>query len=793
MVFDMKNAEKSVEEQQLTDELTLLRKQVAELKAREVRYKQSEDRLFRLDKAFETMQIGITITDMEGKILYTNPADAKLHGYTVEELIGKNVRIFSPSWLCRPMNLEQIRGISRWNRKSFNIRKDGSIFPVNLTSDAVKNVSGYPVGIVTSCEDITERERTDELLDKSEARFRGIFDEAAIGIVIVNLNGQVIESNRAMQEMIGYSAEELRKMVFSEFTYKEDTVTSRRLFREVVERKRSHYQIEKPYYHKDGSLVWGQVTVSIVRNSRGKPEFTIGMIENITERKRAEDALKQSEERLVAFFEASRDGILVEENEIIIYANKSYANLCGYENPENLIGKNISNTISPHDKERMLEFGRKRLRGEQIPSLYEFRAEGRDGTPIDLEASVSTSTIAGRNYIITVARDITERKRLEEQFRQSQKMEAVGMLAGGVAHDFNNLLTVIIGLSDILLRKLEYSPKLHHHAHEIRKAGERAASLTHQLLAFSRRQILQPQVLNINTVVSEMNSMLRRLISEDIELITLLEPNLWCVKADRNQVEQVILNLVINARDAMPTGGRLWIETANFSIKTSMARQNFIIEPGKYVLLKVSDNGCGMDTETLNRIFEPFFTTKEQGKGTGLGLSTVYGIVKQSGGYIEAGSALHYGTTFEVYLPQIYESVESSTSTVLRSEYEAVSETILLVEDEISVREMTSFLLKEKGYNVLEARDGWEALQICEQSEDVIHLMVTDVVMPHMSGPELTKQIKKMRPSLSILYMTGYADKALGILEEGSSILEKPFTADTLWHKVRESLDKSFV
>jgi signal transduction histidine kinase/CheY-like chemotaxis protein len=395
--------------------------------------------------------------------------------------------------------------------------------------------------------------------------------------------------------------------------------------------------------------------------------------------------------------------------------------------------------------------------------------------------------------------EINERKaaqadleRSEEQLRQSQKMDAIGQLAGGVAHDFNNLLTAICGHSELSLKRLTPADPLYRPLEQIKKSGERAAGLTRQLLAFSRKQMLQPKIIDLNQIVVDMNKMLQRLIGEDIDLLMGLAADLGKVKADPNQIEQILLNLSINARDAMPKGGRLTIETGNVTLGEEYSRDHVSVLPGQYVMLAVSDNGCGMDPNTQAHIFEPFFTTKEVGKGTGLGLATVYGIVQQSGGTIWLYSEVGRGTAFKIYLP----CAEALTREV---EVEADdlgslqgTETILLVEDEDVVREMATEILRESGYRVLEAKHGPDAMILEKQHSGVIDLMLTDVVMPQMSGRELAEQLTPLRRDMRVLYMSGYTDDAIvhhGVLEEGTAFIGKPFTPKALARKVREILD----
>jgi two-component system cell cycle sensor histidine kinase/response regulator CckA len=376
--------------------------------------------------------------------------------------------------------------------------------------------------------------------------------------------------------------------------------------------------------------------------------------------------------------------------------------------------------------------------------------------------------------------------------QQAQKLEALGRLAGGVAHDFNNLLTVISGCSDLLLRGVCREGPARSLVEEIKKAGERAADLTRQLLAFSRKQVLAPVVLNLNSLVSDTEKMLRRLLGEDIDLATTLDPALQPVKADPGQVQQILLNLAVNARDAMPQGGKLTIETANAYLDAAYTRENLGVQPGPYVLLAVSDNGCGMDRVTMARIFEPFFTTKEPGKGTGLGLATVHGIIKQSGGHVAVYSERGHGTTFKVYLPPAEEAGSAPAPQPSSLEAPRGKETVLLVEDEESVRLLTHRVLQRQGYTVLVACCGEEALTISQQYQQPIHLLVTDVVMPKMSGPQLASQLKRLRPGIKVLCLSGYTDSAMvrhGMLQSDRHFLPKPFSPTDLARKVRELLD----
>jgi nitrogen-specific signal transduction histidine kinase/ActR/RegA family two-component response regulator len=396
-------------------------------------------------------------------------------------------------------------------------------------------------------------------------------------------------------------------------------------------------------------------------------------------------------------------------------------------------------------------------------------------------------------YIEGIVEDVTERRMLEQQLRQSQKMEAVGRLAGGVAHDFNNLLTVIRGYTEILLGDLPTGDPRGSELEEIMKASDRAGALTRQLLAFSRQQVLAPKVLNLNTIVLNMHNLLRRLLGEDVDLQTVLDPELGHVKADPSQIEQVLMNLAVNARDAMPMGGRLTVETANVDLAENWGRDIINAKPGPYVMIAMSDSGAGMDEATKARVFEPFFTTKEQGKGTGLGLSTAYGIVKQSDGYISVYSEVGIGSTFKVYLPRMNSQRDPAVSQLSTAATDRGTETVLLVEDEEGVRKLVLGILQRQGYQVLEATSGEEALEMVHEHNGKIDLLLSDVVLVGMSGRELSERMRIQMPTLKVIYMSGYTDDAIvrhGVLTESADFLQKPFSSDNLLRKVRGVLEK---
>jgi PAS domain S-box-containing protein len=506
---------------------------------------------------------------------------------------------------------------------------------------------------------------------------------------------------------------------------------------------------------------------------------------------RTEVALRESEQKYRVLVANSHEAIFIAQDNVIKFPNPKALEISGYSTEE-LAGIPFTDLIHPEDRGEVIERYIDRLGGRTPPGTYPFRIMKKTGEEIWAQLTAELIDWEGRPGVLCFLRDITKEKNLEAQFLQSQKMEAVGKLAGGIAHDFNNLLTVTIGYCDLALSRIGAQDPLRRDLEEIRKASDRCAALTRQLLAFSRKQILLPKVINLGDVVGDMDNMLRRLIGEDIDLVSVRGKDLRNVKADPGQIEQVIANLAVNARDAMPRGGNLTIETSNVVLDDAYAAGHQYVSPGSYVMLAVSDTGRGMDEGTVARIFEPFFTTKELGKGTGLGLSTVYGIVKQSGGHINVYSEPGIGTTFKIYFPPVEETVaDKSKGGALPLEELRGSETVLVVEDEELVREMVREILGHYGYTVLEARSGAEAVDLCSRHRGTIHLMLTDVVMPGMSGVELSKRLAPMQPGMMVLFMSRYTADAIvhqGILESGIMFIQKPFSMDSLTHKVRAVL-----
>jgi PAS domain S-box-containing protein len=554
-----------------------------------------------------------------------------------------------------------------------------------------------------------------------------------------------------------------------------------------------HVVREYRFRRKDGVYRWVRDEQKLVRDTEGKPVEVVASWSDVTERKQAELRLQEREEQYRLLFDSNPHPMWVFDAEKLAFlaVNEAAVRQYGYS-PGEFRGMTI-NDIRPPEEIPALSEHLKDLLRTPPGSPGDWRHRTKDGSIIEVEVSSNPITFQGREAVLVLANDVTEKKKLEAQLLQAQKMEAIGQLAGGVAHDFNNLLGVITGYTELLLKDLGAVHPGVRRAEEIQKAADRAGSLTRQLLAFSRKQVLVPEVLDLNNVLDDTERMLRRLIGEDIQLVTVFASGLGRVKADPGQMEQVIVNLAVNARDAMPRGGKLIIETANVDLDANYSRTHADVKPGSYVMLAVSDTGHGMDADTMTHIFEPFFTTKEEGKGTGLGLSTVFGIVKQSGGHVAVYSEVGRGTSFKVYLPRTQEKGEIAAVGAARDEVPRTgSETILLVEDAEALRLLIAEILEVGGYRVLPGASPEAALAAAEAHAGPIHLLLTDVVMPGMSGREVADRIKASRPTVKVMYMSGYTDEAIGhhgALEPGTHFMQKPFTADALLRKVREVLE----
>ena len=619
-------------------------------------------------------------------------------------------------------------------------------------------------------------------LQRSEERFRVLVENLSDGITMLARDGTLLYASRSTSTILDTPLARLVGRRIFDLIHPEDRPTAMRVFSECLAKPGMALVAEHRYQAGDGS--WRHIeSLTVNRLDESAVNAVIATLRDVTTRKENEKGLHERERQFRALFDSAMDAmVLVGDDRTFLDANPAASQLFGMSR-DRLLSQVIDRFCPPEFPvaERWTEFV---LAGE---FKGDFTLVINAALRRQVELSARAHVLPGRHLL--VLRDMTERNELEARLRQAAKMEAVGRLAGGIAHDFNNLLTAILGCCELLALELKEQPNTWEDLEEIRGAATRAGSLTQQLLAFSRRQVLNPKVLDLNTEVESMRRMLGRLIGEDITFTTQLDTSLGQIKADPSQVEQILLNLAINARDAMPDGGTLIIETAN-----SEPPGEWKNPPDDCVMLGVRDNGNGMDDTTRSRIFEPFFTTKELGKGTGLGLATVYGIVKQSGGYITVESAPGKGSAFRVYFPRIQGLADQPRRPARLGAVKSGTATILLVEDELAVRRLASRLLRQQGYTVMEAANGLEALRIASSGKQAIHLLLTDVVMPGMSGPELAGHLGREHAGMKVIYMSGYADDAIGnhgVLAEGMDFLQKPFTPHDLSVRVRDSLQSA--
>jgi PAS domain S-box-containing protein len=772
-------------------------------------------------------------TTAEGVIISFSRGAEQLLGYAAAELVGRQTPglwhdVAEVAARAEELTRELGRNIDPGfevfvakaqgrgeTRKWTYVRKDGARVPVLSSFSALRNEKGAPSGFLGVAQDLTELIRLDtrEAGDvHARADVKAALDEHAIvvitarkreeenlrrmatvvrdsndAITIQDFEGRITAWNRGAELMYGYSEAEALAVNIERLTTPGKVAEQQDFIRRLIAGE-AITSFETQRVTKDGRVLDVWMTVTKLMGEAGEPIGIASTERDITARKREEENLR----RMATVVRDSNDAITIQDFEGRITAwNRGARLMYGYSEEEAL-QMNIGRLTSPGKVKEQEEFTRRLIAGETVTS-FETQRVTKDGRVLDVWMTV-TKLMGEAGEPIGIAsteRDITERRQLEAQFLQAQKMESVGRLAGGVAHDFNNLLTVINSTAELAATQLRPSDPLQQDLAEIRGAGARAAVLTKQLLAFSRKQVLQPQAVNLTALVTDLQPLLRRLISEDIALPVGLAEDLANVRVDPGQIEQVIVNLAVNARDAMPNGGTLTIETRNVELDDAYSSMHPSVQPGPYVMLAISDTGVGMDRATLQRLFEPFFTTKTPGKGTGLGLATVYGIVTQSGGSIWVYSEVGKGTAFKIYLPRVAEAARehrpTPTGVVARG-----TETILVVEDEESLRRVAQRVLASAGYTVLVAANGGEALWLLERRDPPVDLVLTDVVMPGMSGGTLADRIRGSQSKMKILFTSGYTDDAIGhhgVLDEGVHFIAKPYTIADLTRKVREVLD----
>ena len=687
---------------------------------------------------------------------------------------------------------ETIEGSAPYDIEHRVQRPDGLTAWVHERAVVERDASGHAIRLFGTVQDVTDRHVVIDALQVSEERYRRIVENTSEGVWVYDAQGITTFMNGRMASLLGYTVEEaVGQSVDTFLSASKGTAAEAWLARRqqgIAER------VDTALLRKDATELWASIQTNPLFDGEQRFEGGLALVTDVSAQRSADEARA----RLAAIVESSEDAIMSANLDGTITSWNRSAELLYQYSATEITGKSLFLLISPAMVERERRAFDAAARGEAVRP-YETERRRKDGSMVEVALTVSpvrnaSGTVMGVSKIV---RDLSAQRRTEvalrrteEQFRHAQKMEAVGRLAGGVAHDFNNLLSVVLSYSSFALEQLKPGDPLRSDIEQVEIAGKRATELTRQLLAFSRQQVLQPRVVDLNHVVTGMKAMLTRLLGEDIELTVLGGPSLGRVIADPGQIEQVVMNLAVNARDAMPDGGKLTIEATNVELDSPYVGSHHGVAPGDYVMLAVSDTGVGMDAATRARIFEPFFTTKEQGKGTGLGLSTVFGIVEQSGGHVDVYSEPGHGCTFKIYLPRtdrIEPAVVPSRSTaVLRG-----TETILLVEDEVQVRAAACAILRRKGYNVLETSNGGEAFLISQDFGAKIHLLLTDVVMPRMSGRKLSEQLALQRPEMKVLFISGYTDDAIvhhGVLDAGVAFLQKPFTPDSLLRRVREVL-----
>jgi len=786
-----------------------------------------------LDQAYfeqiiENAAEAISVVDDEYRILRINAEFTRIFGYSAREVFGKPIdklvvppdRYAETAWIA-----QSVKGGKKLTLETRRQRKDGSLVEVLMSTSPVIR-DGKIIGAYASYRDITDQKRTEELnaaLYAIAARSQSAEDLQQFYAAIHNIVGQLMY---ARNFYIALYDPQSQLLSFPYFVDEQDeTPLPKRLGRGLTEHvlRTGEPLLATPAVFDDlilhgeveligapsldwlgvplksgtasiGALVVQSYNEKVRFGERDKEilKFVSQQLAVAIEHKRYEEALRRSEARYRSLILSAVFGIYrCTLSGRFLDVNPALISMLGYGSVEEVLALDVRREVflNPQEIDRLTDDYRRAgsLNGVEVQWKH------KDGHPITVRLSGRAATLAEEQEEVLelIAEDITERRLLEEQFRQVQKMEAVGRLAGGVAHDFNNLLMVINGYTEVLLEQLDKGSDMHQKVESIQQAADRAATLTRQLLAFSRKQLLELKVVDVNSAIADMERLLRPLIGENIELVTRLSSESGHTRADAGQLEQVIMNLVVNAKDSMPDGGKITIQSSNVVVRPNMAEHRYI-QPGRYSVISVADTGHGMDRETLSRIFEPFFTTKEKGKGTGLGLSTVYGIVKQTNGYVFAESQVGSGTTFYVYLPRVEDTPEEIGPTTMTETEKGGCETVLLVEDEDSVRELVKVTLSSRGYNVLEAENGESGLRLASESKDPIDILVTDVMMPGIGGRELAKKLLALRPGLKVLYLSGYTEDAVvtqGALGPGTAFLQKPFTLQNLAKKVREVLN----
>jgi PAS domain S-box-containing protein len=777
-----------------------------------------EDYRFALEQASDI----ICRTNLSGRITFINPAVTRILGYAMVEVLGHHITEFIRADYRAKVWWFHVRQFLRGRPSSYLelplISRTGKEVWVGQNVQLLQRDEEV-IGFQAVVRDISSIKQAEQALRASEEKLQSFFHDAPIMYFTLDREGTILSVNRSGAEQLGYTVNELVGRSILDVFVTEDRTSVKNQMEVCLASQGVECEWELRKVRKDGTLLQVHGRTRVVPGSDGQPVMLV-VGQDISERVRHERALKEIHQQLehrvnertselLATNEALRQTtsqlqtlieeapfaiIELDEQAKVISWNTAASRIFGWTEQE-VMGRELPYIPQgDQDEERSRHLWQSIMGGLPVRNV-ELRRRRKDGAVVEVSFwGVPRRNSEGRvTGALAFCIDITEQKRLEQQFRQAQKMEAIGRLGGGVAHDFNNLLTVINGCSALLLDRVRREDPLYHLIDEISKAGARAADLTRQLLAFSRQQVLKPQRVNLNESLRAIASMLKRLMGEDIEVVLELDPGLWPIQVDKGQLDQVIMNLAVNARDAMPDGGKLTLSTANFVLHAWTPVTNPLFTPGDYVQLTVRDTGCGMDHDVRSHLFEPFFTTKEEGKGTGLGLATVYGIVKQSRGVIFVDSAPGKGTTFDLYFPRFVEEETEAASTAV-STPERGGERVLLVEDQEAVRDLVCLALEEYGYQVFKAANGDEALRLAAVLPHQIDVLVTDVVMPRLTGPMVAERLRQRWPGLKVLFMSGYTErvKPMFLNSPGTLFMQKPFLPTDLATQLRRLLDESF-
>ncbi len=754
-----------------------------------------------LQAVFDRAPFGVSLIAMDGQLLLANPSMCQMLGYTLDEL-----RLHGLKELLCPQELAHMR--EHWAQAADGKKvqfetcyrhKNGGEIWAALELSLQRDSSGVARAVLIYAQDTTERRRAQESLQENEEKFRIAFEHAPTGMSLIRADGKYLAVNPAACRIVGYSREELLAGTLSRVTHPDDVERSAEWIRKCIAGEPCEEEFEKRFIHRDGHVIWGVITSTWLRDPTGKPRMAVSHLRDITFRKQAELALRESEARLLEAHEMSRMGHwqLFPSTRAMIWS-PAIVRLLGLEANAPTFEAFLAPVHADDRASVEAALANTATNGEACDLVYRLTLSNGELRYVRAVARLDPGAMGAQPRVTGVLQDVTamrraeeERSRLEAQLHQAQRMEAIGQLAGGVAHDFNNLLTAMGANTHLAMVGLPPDSPARENLVEIRAAIKSATHLTQQLLTFSRRQVVALRVLDLNDVVRHLSKMLERLLGEDLQFACVLCHGVAQIRIDPGQLDQILINLAVNARDAMPDGGKLTIETANVEIDKTYCRQHSSVAPGPYVLLTVSDTGVGMSAEVKRHLFEPFFTTKEVGRGTGLGLAMVYGAVKQHGGHIEVLSELGEGATFKVYLPRVDDVVETVSGAHLPDT--RGHEGLLLVEDDGSIRALAESFLSGLGYEVNSFANGNDALAALDALPGSLALLITDMVMPGMGGRELADRCRERRPQLRVLFTSGYTQDAAfqsGVLDHSIDFLPKPYALDELVRRVRDALDR---